>query len=66
MKYKATHKRYSWADKSYETMKEKKKRKMTDMEKNLEQIDSSLSKMRKRHGKRNVESEYLVPEIKTG
>ena len=64
MKYNATHKREVIGGQVHETMAEKKKRKMTDMEVNLEQIDSSLSKMRKDMERENVESEYLVPEIK--
>ncbi len=64
MKYNATHKREAIGGQVHETMAEKKKRKMTDMEVNLEQIDSSLSKMRKDMERENVESEYLVPEIK--
>ncbi|MBU2637371.1 MAG: gas vesicle protein GvpN [Nanoarchaeota archaeon] len=64
MKYNASHKREAIGGQVHETMAEKKKRKMEYMEENLEQIDSSLSKMRKDLERENVESEYLVPEIK--
>lgn len=64
MKYNATHKREAIGGQVHETMAEKKKRKMMNMEENLEQIDSSLSKMKKEMEREKVESEYLVPEIK--
>lgn len=64
MKYNAKHKREAIGTQVHETMAEKKKRKMMDVEENLEQIDSSLSKLRKDIERENVESEYLVPEIK--
>lgn len=63
MKYTAVHKRNVMGQQIHETLGDKKK-KAEKMEKELHQIDPSLSKIRKEIEREKVESEYLVPEVK--
>ena len=63
MVYFPVHKRKVMGNQIHETLTEKKS-KVKDKEEELEQIDSSLSKIRKEIEKEKVESEYLTPEVK--
>jgi len=63
MGYIATHKREIIGKQIHETLEEKRKSEK-DTEKKLEQLDSSLSQLKKVLEIEKVESEYLVPEVK--
>src|SRR3989338_2633782 len=63
MGYIATHKREIIGKQIHETLEEKRKNEK-DTEKKLEQLDSSLSQLKKVLEIEKVESEYLVPEVK--
>ena len=63
MVYFPVHKRKVMGNQIHETLTEKKS-KVKDKEEELEQIDSSLSEIRKEIEKEKVESEYLTPEVK--
>ena len=63
MVYLAVHKRKVMGKQIHETLTEKKS-KAKDKEEELEQIDSSLSKIRKEIEKEKIESKYLTPEVK--
>ncbi len=63
MVYIAVHDRKVFGTQIHETLAEKRK-KTRETKKGLDEIDYSLSKIRKEIEKEKVESEYLVPEVK--
>ncbi len=66
MVYIPVHKREVLGKQIHETLAEKSKKRLKDRdrEKELHEIDSSLSKIRKEIEREKVESEYLTPEVK--
>jgi len=64
MVYVPVHKRKAMGKQIHETLSEKNKKRTKEKEKELHEINSPLSKIRKEIEKEKVESEYLVPEVK--